>query len=332
MTGPQIIYAVRWLVRDTFRQAMATRVFWIMLGVSVLCVVFCLGVSVEGGLDRRQPGDTELYTRDNKPFAGHNPYPATMSLLFGAVRVEVPRDRETGVHMLQVLLATWVAGSAGLLLALVWTAGFLPEFLQPGNASVLLSKPVPRWVLLLGRYLGVVAFVAFQVIVLFFGTWLALGIKTDVWQYSYLIGIPILVLHFAVIYSFSALLAVCTRSTVACIFGAILFWLVCWGVNVGRHYAVALPSLVPGAAPMSPVTALMAEAGYWVLPKPADFVVLLEQVLQTGRHFASPSNWEVFRVTDRQGAFDPGAALLTSLLFAGVMLGLASRQLAQTDY
>ncbi len=321
MTGPQFIYATRWLIRDTFRQAMATWIFWIMLGVSLLCIVFCLGISVEGGLDAPRPGDTERYTKQGKPFTGQNPNPAVMSLMFGAVRVEVPRDRATGVHMLQVLLATWVAGSAGLLLTLVWTAGFLPEFLQPSAASVLFAKPVPRWALVVGKYLGVVAFVAFQVFVFFAGTWLALGIKTGVWQYAYLVGIPILVLHFAVIYSFSVLLAVCTRSTVACIFGSILFWLVCWGINLGWYYTAHLPG-------MSSLTGFLAGVGYWTLPKPADMVGLLEQTLQTGQHFSALSSWDVVQ----KAAVMSELSLLTSLLFAVVILVISGRQLEATDY
>ncbi len=332
MNGSQFLYATRWLIRDTFRQAMATRIFWIMLAVSGLCILFCLGVSVEGGLAERRADDIELYTKDNRPFTGSNPNPAKLSMLFGAFKVEIPRHRDTGVHMLQVVLATWVAGSAGLLLALVWTAGFLPEFLQPGNASVLFAKPVPRWTMLLGKYLGVVAFVSFQVIVFFGGTWVALGLKTGVWLYPYLFGIPTLILHFAVIYSFAVLLAVCTRSTVACIFGSVLFWLVCWGINMGRHYVVAMPDLAPGSPPLSGLTGFLSEAGYWLLPKPADLVVLLEQTVEAHKHFAVPSSWEVFRVVDRKGAYLPELSLFTSLGFAAAMLFISGRQLAQTDY
>ena len=47
MSGSEFIYAIRWLIRDTFRQAMATRIFWVLLAVSGLCIVFCLGGSVE---------------------------------------------------------------------------------------------------------------------------------------------------------------------------------------------------------------------------------------------------------------------------------------------
>jgi hypothetical protein len=141
-----------------------------------------------------------------------------------------------------------------------------------------------------------------------------------------------LVLHFAVSYSFSVLVAVCTRSTVACIFGSILFWLVCWGINFGRHYAVALPDLLPGTSPMSPLLSFMADAGYWLMPKPADFVVVLEQALNVGQHFAAPSTWDVFTTVDRRGAFQPELAVASSLGFAAVTLAMSGRQLATTDY
>jgi len=71
------------------------------------------------------------------------------------------------------------------------------------------------------------------------GTWLALGIATGVFDARYLFAIPVLLLHFAAFYSFSAMLAVWTRSTVVCVFGTLLFWVMCWAMNYGRHTVVA---------------------------------------------------------------------------------------------
>jgi len=59
-------------------------------------------------------------------------------------------------------------------------------------------------------------------------TWFALGLRTNVWDMTYWWCIPLLLLQFAVLYSFSVLLAVTTRSTVACVFGSLLFWLLAW--------------------------------------------------------------------------------------------------------
>src|SRR5262249_29956278 len=47
MNLPAAIYAVRWLVRDTFRQALASRIFWVMLAVSGLCILACLSVRIQ---------------------------------------------------------------------------------------------------------------------------------------------------------------------------------------------------------------------------------------------------------------------------------------------
>jgi ABC-type transport system involved in multi-copper enzyme maturation permease subunit len=331
MNGPHAIYAVRLLIRDTFRQAIATRICWIMLAVSAIFIVFCLGVRLDGGIDRRDSDDKELYYR-NQPVHEQNPVVGEMRLLFGAFRVPLARSQEDGVHFLQVVLATLVAGSLGLLLILLWTSGFLPEFLQPSAVSVLLAKPIPRWTLLVGKYLGVVAFVAFQVSVFFTGTWLALGMGTGVWSYAYLLSIPILVIHFAVIYSFSVLLAVCTRSSIACVFGSILFWLVCLGMNYGRHAVVGLPELSRNTARMPSASVLLVEAGYWLLPKPADLVLMQQQALQAGDHFVTLAQRPEFKRVLDTGDFSPEWTLLTSLLFTCLMLACATRQLATTDY
>src|ERR1051325_2354402 len=163
-----------------------------MLSCSTLMIVFCLGVSVEGGVVR---DEGELYTKSGKALAGQNDEPGQMSLLFGLFPVSFARSQEDQVHFLLSILASWVAGTIGILMALVWTSGFLPEALHPNAASVLLAKPVPRWLFLTGKYLGVICFVALQATIFFAGTWLALGVRTGVWQVEYLLGAPILVGH-----------------------------------------------------------------------------------------------------------------------------------------
>ena len=329
MNLPAMLSALGHLIRDTFRQSLANRLVWLTLAVSALCILLCLSVRVEGGKSLRVPGEAELFGPDDKPLTGPNPNPGRLTLGFGAIRVAEFRDDEGEVHFLQVLLARWVAGAGGLILALIWTAGFLPEALQPGAASVLLAKPVARWVLLLGKYLGVLAFVAFQAGLFVGGTWVALGLRTGHWQSGYLWCFPILLLHFAIIYSFSALLAVSTRSTVACVFGSILCWIACFAMNHARHAAVALPTLAGTTASQAPAARWLVEAGYWILPKPADLLVLLDDSVKAGEHFASFAWLEAVR---RQGAFHPAASIAASALFAVALLAIAARQFEDTDY
>ena len=58
--------------------------------------------------------------------------------------MEMARDRTSAVEMIHLVLASWVAGAVGLLLTLLWTASFVPEFLQPTSATVMLAKPLPQ--------------------------------------------------------------------------------------------------------------------------------------------------------------------------------------------
>jgi ABC-type transport system involved in multi-copper enzyme maturation permease subunit len=322
MTASQLLYVLKWLVRDTFRQALASRVFWIMLGVSAVFIIFCFSISMEPGA-ARDPELREYFDpKTGLPIQAGGPR-AKMSVLFGMFSYEEFRGKTEQVHFIQVLLASYVASGAGLLLTLLWTAGFLPDFLQPSSASVLCAKPVPRWGLLLGKYLGVIAFVTVQVAFFFVGTWLALGLRTGEWLYAYLAGIPLLVLHFAIIYSFSVLLAVWTRSTIACLFGSTVFWLVCWSMNLGHHYiATQVPQLA----------SVFAEIGYWILPKPVDIILLLEQLIGTGEHQGTLADMAHFPELQQMGGFHPELSLLTSALFAVGMLLIASYELGTTDY
>src|SRR5271165_964799 len=315
MKSPEVIYALRWLIRDTMRQAKASYVHWVMLSASAVVILFCLSVRIDGGESLRDADDIVV-----------RPAHGIISIGFGVWRMPLFRDGLAQVHFLLLLLAEWVVGAGGTLLALVWTAGFLPEFLTPANATVLLSKPMPRWVLLMGKYLGVLAFAGFQVTVFIVGTWFALGLRTGFWVNSYLWGIPLLLLHFATVYSFSVFLAVCTRSILACVLGSVAFWFLCWGMNYGRHCLLALESHMP---PLHPVLRGLAEAGYWILPKPVDLGTMLHRVLDAGDSFRSLS--ELQKVQEL-GAFYPELSLVTSLLFAIVMIVVAARQLSATDY
>jgi hypothetical protein len=327
------IYAIKWLVRDTFRQARASGIAWVMLVVSAVCILFCLSVRIDAPVSLKHGDETaEFVPRGDASFdqsraaeKGVDLAGGEMSLAFGAVRLPLARDAHDGVRFLQLILAGGVADALGVLLALIWTAGFLPTFLEPGAASVLLAKPAPRWSLLAGKYLGVLAFVACQALIFVGGTWAALGLSTGVWDTAYLLCVPLLLVHFAVFFSFSALLAVCTRSTVVCVIGSLLFWLLCWGMNYGRHLVAGLPDLqhLPGTL------SWVVEGGYWALPKPADLSLILFDAMDAGHHFGKGL---ALQNVQAHGHFHPAWSVLSSLAFTVAMLYVAGRQFVTTDY
>jgi ABC-type transport system involved in multi-copper enzyme maturation permease subunit len=368
---------IRWLVRDTFRQAVASRVSWLILLVIAVAVLFCLSVGVTG--DDPKPGARGGGSEYIPPWEAKKKDPfivktspvmvttGKLTLLFGALEIPLSRDRGRAVRYLEMLLVIGVADTAGLLLILVFTSSFLPSFLDPSSATVLLAKPVPRWSLLAGKFIGVLLWVLVQVMLFVFGTWLALAVKTGVWDPIYLLCIPVVFVHFAVFYSFSTFLAVWTRSAVACVFGSILFWFLCWGMNYGHHALLArqfdLPLarlkteqfLVLGTAPEAglpgavawpglqlisragrdpaelagPGTSWVADVGYWLLPKPADLGIVLFDALDASKVISQMGEYETLK---RHNAFHPGMAITTSLIFTLLMLALAGYEFVHQDY
>lgn len=295
--------AIAAVIRDVFRQAWATGLTATLLAVSAVAAVVCL-------------------TTDFSFDAGGST--GTLAVLFGSVHVIGGTTVAEGVRYLQFLLAGVVADTLGILIALIWTAGFLPTFLDPGNASVLIAKPPSRETLFLGRFLGVVLFVGVQGLVFVAATAIALGLRTGVWPPEYWLCVPLLLIQFTVFFAFSAVLAVSTRSTAGCLIGSILFWLVCWTMNYGRHVLVGLePSQVTAGLVQT------ANFGYWVLPKPADFGLILYDGLGADR-FSTPM--VEFRRMQERGLFQPFWSVVSSLGFAAVMLAVAVYEFVHDDY
>jgi hypothetical protein len=352
------------LIWDTFRQAHASGISWIMLTVTFVCVLFCASVDIVG--------DVNLYAGDEPamflpppnprvvlssvvtPLASTHPFGAAaiavacrktwfestpefakaegvdvlagrMTLGFGVISLAVARERSDSVRFLELILSAGAAGAFGVLLALIWTAGFVPTFLEPSAAAVLLAKPVPRWQLLVAKYLGVVAFVGCWIVLFVASTWLTLGLRTGVWDLAYWRCVPLLLLQFAVFYSFSILLAVVTRSTVACVFGSFLFWLLSWGINYARVMILGLGE----SHPVPAATSTLTQAAYWIAPKPIDASMMLFDAMDAGQHFEVP---EAFRILHASHAFSPTLSVLSTFVIAALLLALSAHELDSKDY
>ena len=338
------------LIRDTFRQSCASGICWMMLAVTALCVLLCLSVTVSGDVSLEDPNETVLFLpppslravtpgvassqKDWKPLVvspeqarreGVETISGRMTLAFGAISVPLGRERRDAVQFLELILGWGVAGTLGLLMALVWTAGFVPTFLEPSAASVLLAKPAQRWQLLLGKYLGVLTFVGFQVVLFVVSTWLALGVRTRIWDLTYFGCIPLLLVQFAIFYSFSVMLAVLTRSTVACVFGSVLFWLLAWGINYGSVMACGLSE----TQYLPAFTLALAQVAYWIFPKPLDAGLILFNALDAHHHFEKPL---VFTLLESGPGFSPQWSIVSSLVITALLLALSTHELDRADY
>jgi hypothetical protein len=159
------------------------------------------------------------------------------------------------------------------------------------------------------------------------GTWLAIGLRTGIWDATYLYAIPLLLLHFAMFFSVSTLLAVWTQSTVLCVFGSIVFWALTWSINYGRHVLMAASENITDGA-FAGGLSWLTDFIYWILPKPADLNMLLFNVLGAEGHFG-----RLFTVeTLTAGGFSFVLSIVSSLIFTAVVLAISGRTLVKMDY
>jgi len=139
--GSKSAIATLALVRDTFREAFARKIFWGFFGCSTAVILFFIFLMkidvVEGAL-------------------------ATISLFGKESRATDVTNLVRGVHG---SLLAFLYGF-GLFLAVFASAGLIPTIFEPGRIELLLSKPVRRYHILLGRYLGNVLVIGFNMMYL----------------------------------------------------------------------------------------------------------------------------------------------------------------------
>jgi ABC-2 type transport system permease protein len=176
------------LIRDTFREALARKIFWGLFALSTLMILFflfLLRIDIVSGAS------------------------ATISLFGQQTRGNPDIDRVVrGVYgAIATFLYTW-----GMFLAVFASAGLIPSVLEPGRIELLLSKPLSRTHILLGRFIGNVLVISLNSAYLVLGVWAILGLKTGIWSPAFLIAIATTTFIFAVLLSVVVLIGVIFES------------------------------------------------------------------------------------------------------------------------
>jgi ABC-type transport system involved in multi-copper enzyme maturation permease subunit len=173
------------LIVDTFREALARKIFWAFFLASTALLIFFLMVmriDVVNGMI----ASVTIFGRTNTR---------------GGMTAEMMvRNAQAG---LSVFLYT-----VGMGLAIFASAGLISAVFEPGRVELLLSKPVKRFQILLGRYLGNLLIVATNLFYLVFGFWIIFGAKTGVWRPHLLLASVVTLFVFAVMLAFILLTAV----------------------------------------------------------------------------------------------------------------------------
>src|SRR5260370_35774050 len=175
------------LVRDTFREAFARKIFWGFFGCSTALILFFIFIMridvVQGAI-------------------------ATVSLFGNASRsLDVQRLVRQAHGAIAAFLFT-----AGMFLAVFASAGLIPAVFEPGRIALLLSKPVERYHILLGRYIGNVLVIASNIFYLVLAVWLIFGANTGVWTPGFLWSSVLIVFIFSVLLTVVLLVGVLWES------------------------------------------------------------------------------------------------------------------------
>lgn len=141
------------------------------------------------------------------------------------------------IYWVETNVVGWVGGGIIVMIGVIATASFIPNMLAKGCIDLILSKPISRTWLLIFKYLGGLTFVFFLTVLVTGGVWLITGIRSGIWGTGILWTAFSLTFFFAILYSFSTLIAVLTRSGVVCILLTCLLWLVLWLVGLGYDTA-----------------------------------------------------------------------------------------------
>lgn len=202
---------------DAYRELNSKRLFWVVLLISGLVVAAFAAVGID------EKGLTLL--------SWHFPSVFNTSL--------VPADLFYKWVFFGLGIKIWLTWAATIL-ALVSTAGIVPEFLASGAIELALSKPIGRLRLFLTKYAAGLLFVTLQVAVFTAASFLVIGLRGGTWEARLFWAVPITVCMFSYVYCVCALLGVLTRSTIASLLLALLLWFGFFGVHTTETMLLVL--------------------------------------------------------------------------------------------
>jgi ABC-2 type transport system permease protein len=241
------------LISDTFQEARARWLFWGLFGLSSLLIALFLFVLridiVQGAIS----------------FMGIE---ATARPLYN-----IRKFVNVSYSWVSIVLYIW-----GTFLAVFASAGLIPSVLEAGRISLLLSKPLTRTMLLMGRYAGNLAVVALNHIYLICSIWIIIGVKTNIWETRFLLAIPISLFIFAVLLCVVVLIGVASESAALSVMIAVALMLIST-ILAQRDFVVKLLD--------SQWSRDLWMAFYWIVPKVFDFGVAMKDIILYDRQ----ANW-----------------------------------------
>ena len=228
------------------------------------------------------------------------------SLISGVTAQQNKLVLESVATSIQLIVITPLAGLC-ILLAIFSSSSFVPNMLEKGNIDLLLSKPISRSQLLLGKYFGGLLVVLINVGFLIIGVWLVIAIRFSTYNFNFLSIILSITFTFAVLYSLIVLFGVITQSSVLGMMSAYFIFL------------ILSPLLYAGKVQFdeiikNDILKSVIKFFYYIIPKTSELMGSVTMNLATGKGIA---DWQ---------------PVLTSLTFLIAAVGYASYIFNKKDF
>jgi ABC-type transport system involved in multi-copper enzyme maturation permease subunit len=144
------------------------------------------------------------------------------------------------------------------------TTGFITSQLEKGMIDLLISKPVPRYKYLLGRYSASVSIVLLEAAYFITGLWLIMSLSVGIWNNAFLLSIIYITLGFAGVYAVIVLVSILSRSSALSIIAGLGLYFVSWLISIGHTVQRLTGSEEKGTA------AIIADIFYYLFPQASD--------------------------------------------------------------
>lgn len=255
-------------------------------------------------------------------------WPHKVSLFFGAWTLPVSLNLGASLFWIQDRLVNGLGAVLALLISIVITAFFIPNMLRKGSIDLLISKPIGRSQLLVYKYIGGLTFMFLVTAFTVGGVWVALALRSGVWDPKFLIVIPVLTFTFAILYSVSTFAAVFTRSAIVSILLSVGFAVFLYIVGQVKSIFDAIRTEERAKSELPEWSFTLVDTLNNVLPRYKDLDKLTTKVLSEGT--LTPAELR-FRALDLIDYPSWGSTFGVSLAFIAVMLALSCWRLSRRD-
>ena len=249
------MYKLFAIIEETIREARARKTLigvFIISSVLILLSLLIFQSSVVQDNVHRQ--STEVFRQKNKT----NPSQEKSMAVQSAIQTTV--EDAVGVVIAEILFFFTVC------IGLFATAGLTTSIFEKGSIDLLISKPVPRWLIILGRYIGSVAIIFIEVTYFVLGLWVVAGISFGTWGLSSLSSIAFVTLGYAGLFALVTLFGVLWKSSwLAIILGLVIYFITGMVIPLVEK----ADELLQGGG-FTGVLGAIAKVLHWVLPPMSD--------------------------------------------------------------